>query len=642
MVVTHPITGKQITIGVENQIVENLKQTLELLEAEGCDFVVMPMANLKYRKELENPQRMNPLAKAKTIQQLHPFCRSESELAPNEWAAGVIGRINPWINLDSDSNAMRVISEASVMHEIEFANYVSLQAVLIDMPAYSGPSASLANFARCVCTALLKYPFTQVLLKVEISSPDSAQLDIKAPTDTWSGWNYVRSLCGNNPNLGLALQMGSELPTKPVLERWLAEPVHMFMIERAAFVQNKVGYPVLLKRHQDFLRAMIRYRPLLSLTGGPNPKIEKEEGNRLYVQYLAHLFGKQPAEGDAEQAKEPFYDFLQPLEKPFRINLEAQGFDRMDRDTVKFQKYSEALTQYLTDVKTSPDSTVMIAVIAPGRGAMVRMVLTVAQQVNRKVKIYALEKNRNAAVTLQSMKVDLGWSNVNVVVGDLRDWETSAKIDLVISDMIGVMSDNELLPEHVDEISRFLKEDAVVIPCSITSFIAPVTSPKLNSEVRSFSDCKSKWERPYLVAAHRAMQLSTAQPCFEFQLPARTEATRTTASALTALESDRTQCMQFGIAEATQLHGFIGYFEARLFNDVVLSTVPESYSHGLLSWFSSYLPLRKTLVLQSESILQMQIWRRYEDGKMWYEWTVLSPQVVPIHNPNGRSFSVAM
>ena len=41
------------------------------------------------------------------------------------------------------------------------------------------------------------------------------------------------------------------------LERWVGEPVRAVVVSPRAFVSNKRGFPVLPKRHQEFVQRMI-------------------------------------------------------------------------------------------------------------------------------------------------------------------------------------------------------------------------------------------------------------------------------------------------------------------------------------------------------------------------------------------------
>ncbi|KAA8498345.1 Protein arginine N-methyltransferase 5 [Porphyridium purpureum] len=658
MVVTHPVSGKQISIGVSFPYVERLKPTLELLETDGCDFVVAPIVHTRYAAALKGGK--SPFLDAKSTDALQPLCRSESELTSKEWKTAIIGRVSPWLRLDSPIDKVRQFSEWSLDREVSFANYLSMQAIVIDIP--DANAVTISNFARVVCCTLNRYPFMQILIKVGLGSltlPGSAagstvdgsresndsqdmvaESELEHASSAWLKWEFVRSFSGNHPNLGLMLEMSSELPTKAVLERWLAEFVYVFLINKNAFVPNKLGYPVLSKRHQDFLKAMFKYQPLFCISDEPNVKIDKDGGaNKLYVQYLAHLFGKQPPEGDAEQIREIFHDYLQPLGKPFRTNLEAQRFDFQEADAVKFGKYADAIKLYLSEHRAADQTVMVIVVLGGGRGGMVRVVNECLTEYERKAKIIVLERNSNTLVSLQNMKVELGWTNVNIVYGDPRDWESAVRVDLVVSEMIGAMGDNEMLPEYVEGISRYFKEDTVVIPSNITTYVAPITSPKLYSEVCLIGDeGVSAFDCPYVVAMHRALQIAAVQACFDFSLPNLADAS----TGLTMSQSEQTQCVEFGVLESTRLHGFGAYFEARLYKDIGISTVPGTHTHGMHSWLSVLFPLRSAPLLPAESICQAQFWRRQDGDKVWYEWSLLSPVVLPVQNANGSAFSVSI
>lgn len=66
-------------------------------------------------------------------------------------------------------------------------------------------------------------------------------------------------------------------------------------------------------------------------------------------------------------------------------------------------------------------------------------------------------------------------------------------------------------------------EDGVSIPCSYTSFLAPLSSSKLYNEVRSCrerdKDPECHFETPYVVRLHNFHQLADPKPCFTFIHP---------------------------------------------------------------------------------------------------------------------------
>lgn len=66
-------------------------------------------------------------------------------------------------------------------------------------------------------------------------------------------------------------------------------------------------------------------------------------------------------------------------------------------------------------------------------------------------------------------------------------------------------------------------DDGVSIPCSYTSFLAPLSSSKLYNEVRSCrerdKDPECHFETPYVVRLHNFHQLADPKPCFTFTHP---------------------------------------------------------------------------------------------------------------------------
>ena len=117
-------------------------------------------------------------------------------------------------------------------------------------------------------------------------------------------------------------------------------------------------------------------------------------------------------------------------------------------------------------------------VVGAGRGPLVRSSLAAATQVNNellkasknklrlKLRVFAVEKNPNAIVTLRAAAANEGWANVTVVSTDMRVWRPPAKdmADIMVSELLGSFGDNELSPECLDGAQHFLRPDGVSIP----------------------------------------------------------------------------------------------------------------------------------------------------------------------------------
>jgi len=55
------------------------------------------------------------------------------------------------------------------------------------------------------------------------------------------------------------------------------------------------------------------------------------------------------------------------------------------------------------------------------------------------------------------------------------------------------------------------------------------------------------------------------------------------------------QSLEFEFNEANTIHGFGGYFEGRLYKEVVISINPETLTPNLYSWFPIYFPFEVLL-----------------------------------------------
>jgi len=104
-----------------------------------------------------------------------------------------------------------------------------------------------------------------------------------------------------------------------------------------------------------------------------------------------------------------------------------------------------------------------------------------------KVRIIAVEKNRNAVVTLRNRIISEKWTNVTLFSADMRSWtpaDDSDLVDIMVSELLGSWGDNELSPECLDGAEKCLKSDGISIPTSYTSFLAPISSQKIWSSAR--------------------------------------------------------------------------------------------------------------------------------------------------------------
>lgn len=440
-----------------------------------------------------------------------PFAGSDLVLSPSQWSSHVVGKISSWIDLDSEDEILRQDSEITLKQEIAWASHLSLQACLLPTPKGS----ACANYARCLNQILQNLGGMQLWLRIPLVKSED-DTEAKNPdymgegkVDSWELWNSFRLLCEHHSQLSVALDILSSLPSASSVARWFGEPIRAAIINTNSFLTNAKGYPCLPKRHQGLATAFFDHSiqivisgrsvhkvPVAVGTSESNPDKQIEGGWRhplkSYLDYIAFLYQKMDPLPEHERFELGYRDYLQSPLQPLMDNLEAQTYEIFEKDTVKYSQYQRAVAKALVDRVPDEDAsrvTAVLMVVGAGRGPLVRASLQAAEETDRKLKIYAVEKNPNAVVTLHSLIKLEGWeSHVTIISSDMRNWDAPEKADILVSELLGSLGDNELSPECLDGAQRFLKEDGISIPSSYTSFIQPVTACKLYNDIKSHKD----------------------------------------------------------------------------------------------------------------------------------------------------------
>ncbi|KAJ4958360.1 hypothetical protein NE237_025471 [Protea cynaroides] len=633
--------------GVETEFDDDMPHVLASNVAGGFDFIVAPLMDPTYRPSLESSGGCGA--------SVPPFAGSDLVLSPSQWSCHVVGKISSWIDLDSDDEGFRMDSEIVLKQEISWASHLSLQACLLPAPR----GASCSNYARCVNEILQTLNNMQLWLRIPLQKLEDNPMDGSSDclnVDSWEWWNEFRLLCEHHSQLSIALDILSSLPSGNSLGRWFGEPVKAAIVHTNTFLTNARGYPCLSKRHQKLMALFLNHSIQVVISGKPlhdipvgssEPTANHIDNNvegiprhplRSYLDYVGYLYQKMEPLPEQERFELGYRDFLQSPLQPLMDNLEAQTYETFEKDTVKYLQYQRAVAKALLD--RVPDeqvatSTVVLMVVGAGRGPLVRASLQAAEETGRKLKVYAVEKNPNAVVTLHSLVKLEGWENlVTVVSNDMRCWDAPERADILVSELLGSFGDNELSPECLDGAQRILKQDGISIPSMYTSFIQPVTASKLYNDVKSHKDLVH-FETAYVVKLHSVARLAPSQPVFTFNHP----------NYSANKSNKRYKKLRFEIPSDTGsaiVHGFAGYFDATLYKDVHLGIEPSMATPNMFSWFAIFFPLRTPVCVRSGSPLEVHFWRCCGSTKVWYEWSVTSPYTLPIHNSNGRSYWVGL
>lgn len=646
--------------GVEIPFDDDIYTALERNLSGGFDFVIAPLTDPQYR----------PSQQAQSTSTIPPFAGSDLVLSPAQWSSHIVGKISSWIDLDSSNELIRLDSETTLKQELGWATHLSLQACLLPTPT----PLNFGNYARCVNQSLQGLSNMQLWLRIPLVSPELQEAEgtsnedavfvrrdgvtRKPISDSWEWWNMFLMLCEHHSHLSVALDITASLPSPASVKRWLGEPVKAAILHTSAFLTNKKGYPCLSKRHQNLLATFFDHSVQIALVGesfhqldgmefeSSHPNVANGYGEglspkhplKLYLEYIGHFYRKMPPISEQERFELGYRDFLQAPLQPLMDNLEAQTYETFEKDTTKYFQYQKALHAALLDRVSDNDASttcIVLMVVGAGRGPLVHAALQAAKETGRRLRVYAVEKNPNAVVTLHSLVKLEGWQDIVTIVScDMRQWAAPEKADILVSELLGSFGDNELSPECLDGAQRFLKDDGISIPSEYTSFIAPITASKLHRDVKSYNDL-AHFETAYVVKLHSVARLAPPQPVFTFSHPNSTP-----------LQDNRRYkklIFEFpGDTGSALVHGFAGYFDSTLYKDIHLGIEPSTATPNMFSWFAIYFPLRQPIYVPVGSVMEVHFWRCVGPTKVWYEWAVTAPSVSPVHNPNGRSYWVGL
>lgn len=605
----------------------------------GFKFIAINVSHPRYREELlkSNPDLVRGI-----------YGRSDLALPSNNWCNLVVLKLSQWIDVDSPNEMIRKTAEKVMWRELTYASHCGVKGVIVNL---KGPRC--VNMARLLGDYILSTSAFQVMFHVWIALPmewpgvqsarhlcqasgDKADdlSDTEEPSgdqEPWEWWNLLRNISGTDKRIGVALRLSADLPSEKCLRRWLGEPVRCLIVPTSLFTTNKKGYPVLPKPHQNVIMRFFKLECQVMVEGSCH-----HDHMKLYFQYIDHLYNTQPPDDPLAEYAKGFEDHLQTPLQPLMDNLESVTYETFEKDPVKYTEYQRAIYLALMDkgevVGKSTPITVMV--VGAGRGPLVRATLNAAESAQQEVKLYAIEKNPQAVLTLRCLKKELWKEKVTVISGDMRYFDPPEKADILVSELLGSFGDNELSPECLDGAQRFLKEDGISIPCSYQSYLGPIQSHKLHSDLNLTvrENNKNPFEMSYIVRLHNVVMPASPQPLFSFVHPNKDA----------EIDNSRYKILKFNIDYNYVLHGFAGYFDCVLYKDVVLSIYPNSHSPGMFSWFPIFFPIKEPMSLPKGSTLEVHFWRCVSKTKVWYEWLVVQPQVGTVHNPCGRSHSIGL
>jgi protein arginine N-methyltransferase 5 len=679
----HPLNERQVFGGDKSFLSQNLPFTRSDMIMAGQDWRAMVIGRVS---SWIRPDSANAKIRDNSIKIL------EQEVS---WAShlGITACILPQMGESSANYSRAVLSLLSkthglhqwvqvpiIPHEVDLAlrnKKLAIQAKEAALNA-TQPKTSIPGMTPTAMPSSSSASTTSAKL-VSKSKGEAVEVSAEDAVKTWESWNRFRLQCHHHAKLGVALELTENMPSLVEQARWFAEPLKAVLIPTRIFITNSKGAPVLSSAHVAFLHKVFLHNVQVIITGSPVHGSPASRG--IYQQYITHVFSKTPALSKADSFCQSYWDYLQDPLQPLMDNLESATYEVFERDPVKYQQYEDAIYRAILDIskrkketisqkkrehdeanetekivsgevasETKPlskasssastssagwklDEMLVVMVVGAGRGPIVEAAMRAEQRAKIPIKLYALDKNPNALVTMRSKQLTSErWKMVNIVHQDMREWIAPEYADILVSEMLGSFGDNELSPECLQGAERLIEPNhGISIPAWYTSFLAPISTCKLWNELSVQYESNKAFETSYVVKLHNFFELETPKPVFTFSHPSPTP-----------FNNNRYISLEFEAPTSTLLHGFSGYFDCCLYKDVHISIEPKSHTTDMVSWFPIWFPLKTPITVKKGDRISIHIWRYSGGGKVWYEWSFSNPISSPIHNPGGRSCAIGL
>lgn len=584
-------------------------------------------------------------------------------------------KIKPSIDLESTVQHIRDRAEYCFIEEIELAEYLKIDTIIIELPIYPIiGEVRIDNMCRIMNQYLPYYP-VKVMARVPLVmySKNPVPLEEGKPKTNiaWQAYQKFKRLCNYNTQISLCIDITRDLADDKNVERWCAENIKMVTVSKSLFLTNKKGFPVLSKAHQRVVKKFMTYRVKITLVGD-HPKDNLED----YHKYLCYLFKNHAIfKTEEERMDVQYQNYLQQPLQPLMHNLSAGTYEVFENDTMKYYRYEQAIQAALVDYKTlgyfqkrvdfdgpptpedelyyknlidksqmlldnqdnmhnnnTNERPVQVMVFGAGRGPLIIRALNASRNCGVPIQVTAVEKNRYAIIALKQLIAENNIEDqVKLVQGDMREVEIDTKADILVSELLGSFGDNELSPECLFPIQdKFMHEGSISIPCYYRSQVTPISSQVLWNEARLCQEIKDPFSVGYVVFIFNAYY-----PCeeeiknvFHFTHP------------MEKLDKNMYKQLTFISKNSGVLHGFAGFFETQLYDKVWLSIKPDTHTPNMRSWFPMYFPLNRPMNVEAGSLVNISLWRLTKAHKVWYEWAMSVDNKLDsdVHNVNGEHY----
>lgn len=106
---------RKISVGLDLSSPADLPVNLDAAVSAGFDFVIAPLFHPRFRRDADGVSERRD----------GPGTRSDLVMTSDRWSACVVGKLSPWLDLDSPVTAARLASEKALKQEVAWASHLT-------------------------------------------------------------------------------------------------------------------------------------------------------------------------------------------------------------------------------------------------------------------------------------------------------------------------------------------------------------------------------------------------------------------------------------------------------------------------------------------------------------------------------------
>ena len=310
----------------------------------------------------------------------------------------------------------------------------------------------------------------------------------------------------------------------------------------------------------------------------------------------------------------------------FPLSEDILGWDQdfhtlMLNDHIRMQAYEQA-------IKEAVKPGMVVLDLGTGTGILSLWALEAGA-----ARVHGIDIRKERLVDAQERVRKAGFGEKFLTYQGLSSQvELPEKVDLIISEILGNLADNEdMAPILNDARNRFLKPDGQMLPARTETYQVPVSSTKANAQIVA-KNCRSinpRYSLDELLAARGAENQFNLY--YDVIVPESSYLSKPACVYTAEFQgNDREEyevAQKFVVNAVGTFTGFKGYFVAQLSDNIVLDISGDDIPGRATSdcWKHAYLPIEHSVEVQPGDEIQLRYRRFYpaETSKVFrqaYSW----------------------